>query len=500
MQYVSHPLIKEASLELRSYQEAILNTAKKSNTLVVLPTGTGKTPLAILLTAYRLHDFPDSQVLVLAPTKPLAEQHERSFKKFLTIEDFVLLTGTMSAEKRKPLYNKRVIFATPQTIENDIKNGTANLSNFSLLVVDEAHHSVGNYAYTFVAKAYAEQSTNPLILALTASPGSSEEKIKKICEALFITDIEIRSETDEDVKEYVKPVEIEIVKVEMPDHLKRAQELMKSALKERIRKLRKYYVHVYTKKDLLDAQKSAAAKARKNPVFFRVISLIAEAVKVWHALELLETQSIASVRKYFAKLEKDRSKSAANALSALEAVRDLLRGEHPKLKRLAEIVKRENGKIIVFSHYRDTIEEIVEALKKIEGCRPVALIGQSGENGLKQKEQIDIISRYESGEYNCLVASPIGEEGLHLSTADVAIFYDSVASEIRAIQRRGRVGRVKIGKIIFLLTRGTRDEANYWVSKRKERKMKQILREMKQEIKEKKKQKSLTDFGSKNQG
>ena len=121
-------------------------------------------------------------------------------------------------------------------------------------------------------------------------------------------------------------------------------------------------------------------------------------------------------------------------------------------------------------------------------CKPVILIGQSGERGLSQKEQIEVIMEFNDGYYNCLITSPIGEEGLHIPSADIAIFYDSVASEIRTIQRRGRVGRTKVGKIIFLLTRKTRDEGYYWTSQRREAKMKTILKSMQ------KKGKTINDF------
>ena len=132
----------------------------------------------------------------------------------------------------------------------------------------------------------------------------------------------------------------------------------------------------------------------------------------------------------------------------------------------------------MFSHYRDNIELIRKILRNIEDCKPVVLIGQSGEKGLSQKEQIEILKDYEAGVYNCLITSPIGEEGLHIPSADLAIFYEPVPSEIRTIQRRGRVGRTKVGKIIFLLTKKTRDEGYYWSAYRKEKKMKNILKEM----------------------
>ena len=125
---------------------------------------------------------------------------------------------------------------------------------------------------------------------------------------------------------------------------------------------------------------------------------------------------------------------------------------------------------------RKIISRLLEVLKNV--CSPISLIGQSGEKGLSQKEQIDAVKDFEAGVYNCLITSSIGEEGLHISSADIAIFYEPVASEIRTIQRRGRVGRTKLGKIIFLITKDTRDEANFYSAGRKEKKMKEILKGM----------------------
>ncbi len=504
MQYVSHPLLKENAIESRLYQESVLMTARAKNTLVVLPTGTGKTPIAALFAAERLEKNPESRVLVLAPTKPLAEQHEKSFRRFFNIDEckIVLLTGATHAESRANLYaDAKIIFSTPQTSENDIKNGILNLQNFSLLVVDEAHRSIGNYAYNSVAKAFSASAENGLILALTASPGSSEEKIKQICSNLFIEAVEIRTETDDDVKTYLQEVETETIKVDLPDGLKAVQSSLKAMLKKRIERLNSFNLHIFTKKDLLDAQRRIAKNLRRNPAGYAIISIITEAIKIWHLLELVETQSISSAITYAEKLKKDKSKSAQrlmndsefrNSVAALEKS-----GEHPKIGKLVELVSEglESGKkIIIFSHYRDNINSIKSELSKIRGCAPALLIGQSGKSGLSQKEQIGVVRSFDDGTYNCLITSPIGEEGLHIGSADIAIFYDSVPSEIRTIQRRGRVGRTKFGKIIFLITRGTRDEANFHIARRKEKKMKEILSGMKKDFEEKAGQKKLGEF------
>jgi len=490
MNYVKHSLINPETIEDRDYQTNILRTAVDKNTLVVLPTGTGKTNISVLLAAHRLEKYPDSKILIISPTRPLCAQHQKSFEKyFKIIGDISLVTGTISPEKRKKIYDTSVIvIATPQTIENDVKHNIIDLKDFSMLTVDEAHKAVGSYAYTYVAKKYMELSQFPRILALTASPGSTNEKIKAICDNLFIDEVEIRTETDSDVKQYVMEKEVEYIKVELPKELKAVQDLLQFTIKDSLEKLRQYGIHVRGKGELLEAQRRISRKLQteKNPVYYNLIASMAAIVKVWHMLELMETQSISAVKKYIAKVEQKQTASDKRVMNDLR-VQDAIKlienynREHPKIEKIKEIIKEEINKnkeikIIVFSHFRDNIDILYRELKTV--CKPVKLIGQGGEGGLKQKEQINVIREYDDGIFNCLITSPIGEEGLHISSSDIAIFYDSVPSEIRTIQRRGRVGRTKIGKIIFILTKDTRDETYHYVAKRKEANMKEILKGM----------------------
>ncbi len=504
MPFVIHPLIKQETIESRRYQEAILNTSSKRNTLCVLPTGLGKTTLAILLAAHRLEKYPESKVLITAPTRPLCAQHQKTFRECMNIpeEEIILLTGKISPGKRFDLYkNARIISATPQTLDHDLRDETLDLSNFSLLIVDEVHRAVKRYSYPFVAKIYMQQAKHPRILGLTASPGSEKTKIEQICKNLFIDSVEIRTELDGDVKPYIKGIDTEFVKVNLTEDLKEAQGLLKTGLKERLEKLKKYKFFIRTKRELLETQKKVSKQISTNrkPYMFYLISLIVEAIKIWHVLELLETQSVKATKIYLEKIKQEKTKSDKRALKDLNFIKAMeiieQAEEHPKITELKEVLEREFGKnkdfrIIVFSHFRDNIHHIHERVQEI--CRPVILIGQAGERGLSQKEQIDVIKDFNAGYYNCLITSPIGEEGLHIPSADIAIFYDSVPSEIRTIQRRGRVGRTKVGKIIFLLTKGTRDEGYFWTAYRREKKMKSILREM--QNKNEKEQQNIDDF------
>ncbi len=489
-EYVSHPLIKDKTVQSREYQNNIVDTASKKNCLVVVSTGLGKTLISILVAANRLQQFPDSKIMILSPTRPLCAQIQKAFEESIDIEPekIVLITGKIRPEDREYLYRKsKVIVSTPQCIGNDLKYNRINLNDFSLITFDEAQHSIGNYSYTLVAKKYKEQCQNPLILGLTASPGGTEEKIKEICKNLFIEAVEIRTEEDEDVKPYVKEIKTEYVRVDLSDNLKNAQELLKGALKRRLGKMREYSLNINSKKELLQAQKKISRQiaTERKPFLFYVISLIVETVKIWHVLELLETQSVKATRIYLEKIKEKKTKSDKGLLNDVEFLKALkiieTSEEHPKVEKLKDVIKKEieinkNVALIIFSHYRDNIFNLHNLLEEV--CRPVVLIGQGGEKGLSQKEQIDVIKDFNAGYFNCLITSPIGEEGLHIPSADTAIFYDSVPSEIRTIQRRGRVGRTKVGKIIFLITKNTRDESYYWSAYRKEKRMKEVLRNM----------------------
>ena len=185
-----------AGFEAREYQKRIADVATSTNTLVVLPTGLGKTIIAIMVAARTLEKYPGSRVMVLAPTRPLVLQHLRAFGAELTVPagSMAALTGTVDPGEREVIWMRsKVIFATPQTVYNDVSHGRISLRDVALAVFDEAHRSVRDYTYTKLATAYRETAERPLILGLTASPGASKEKVNEIKRNLFIEAVEARS-------------------------------------------------------------------------------------------------------------------------------------------------------------------------------------------------------------------------------------------------------------------------------------------------------------------
>ncbi len=492
-----------SSFEAREYQKKIAETASFSNTLVVLPTGLGKTLIAVLVASERLEKYPDSKVMVLAPTRPLVIQHFQTFRRHFHLpeESLAVLTGTVEPGSRELLWLKaRLIFATPQTVYNDVRHGRVSLKEVALAVFDEAHRSVKDYTYTKLAEAYREYSDHPLILGLTASPGSSKERIDEIRKSLFIEKIEARTEQSEDVREYVERTNIEAVKVKALDEYNDVTLRLREIFNEKVKKLLAggfLRDNRVSKKALLEARSTISARLRtaqaqggqRGYVFGAIINQT-QAVVILHALEMIETQGAPSLERYLRKLREKEGKGKATAslikdprwLKIEEEAEALKSMEHPKVEVLLRVVKeqlakKEDSRIIVFTQYRDTIEDIVKALSR-EGRVAQRFVGQSdrvGSEGMDQQTQTDVLEKFREGGFKILVSSSIGEEGLHVPDVNLVVFYEAVPSEIRYIQRRGRTGRTTEGKVVILLAEGTVDEAYYYSTLVKESRMKELV-------------------------
>jgi Fanconi anemia group M protein len=502
----------------RLYQELIAETAIKKNTICILPTGLGKTYIAILVAAYRLEKNPGTKILMMAPTRPLVNQHFKTFKKYLIAkkDEFVALTGKIQQGDRKVFYQRgKLFFATPQLIRNDIKDGILDPKNFSLIVVDECHRAVGDYAYTDVIQAYVETNLDPLILGLTASPGGIRDRIEEVKENLHAEKVEIRTEKDGDVEPYVQETEVEKIFVKLPEEFEKIKENLEKVYNQKIYDLVRVKAipsPKVSKKDLLTTQRELGKMYSETKDYQVVKALLscAQAIKVGHAIELIETQGITALKRYLTKLTKDKKSSASKKLVKHRRIQEAIKEteklhekgkEHPKLEKLLEIIRKEikknkYAKIIVFANYRDSVTKIKKLLEK-NGIEAKEFYGQAKKRGksLSQKEQIEIINEFGLEIFNVLVATSVAEEGLSIPAVDLVIFYEPVPSEIRTIQRRGRTGRTESGRVIFLITKDTRDEWYYWSAYHKEKRMKKILKGLKEGNSYKSK-KTIKDFVS----
>ncbi len=492
----SNLLLRLDSIERRSYQESIAKNALRVNTLVCLPTGLGKSIVAAYVAAERLQRIPSKGVVILAPTKPLVLQHFKTFQKLLNLDpsSMVWLTGEVGPDERVDLWKKRLIFCTPQVLLNDLLTGKLALDTFSLMVFDEAHRAVGDYPYVFIADRYSATTDDNLILGLTASPGSSEQDVREICDNLHLGWVEARSIQSEDVKPYVGGIEIRWVTVNLPQIFYDVKRELESFLRDKLRTIRD---HGYLEsaamdrvrlRDVLGARQrilSDAAGGNRDAKIY--LAYVYAAIHAIRATEFLETQGFPALKEHLdglkekgqqrmtpglkMLLEDDRMKQVVSVVNNLVAKEV----DHPKVTELIKSVRTGLGKgarrIMVFTNYRATAARLVEVLNKVEGVSAVRLVGQAsraGDRGLTQKKQASVLDDFRAGTFNVLVATQIGEEGLDIVECDQVVFYDTVPSAVRYIQRRGRTGRKGPGAAVILIAKGTRDEAYYWISQRRE--------------------------------
>ena len=502
-QHIEHSLLTDGVIERRLYQLRLAGGAQQDHTLVCLPTGLGKTTVSLLVTAERI-DAVGGTSLFLAPTKPLVQQHADFYCESLTIPDdeIVVFTGEVSPDDRAALFaDARIVIATPQVIENDLIANRISLRNVTHLTFDECHRATGEYAYVYIAERYHGDAADPLVTGMSASPGGDEEAIRTVCENLGIARVEVMTEADADVEEYTHDTDVEWERIELPAAVLEIRDALNEVITDRLEQLKSLGVADTTQPDLSqkDLNKIRAKLQRMidndQSDGFTGMSVHAEVMKLRRAVELVETQSVDALRRYF-----DRQRNAARSSGASKAsqrlvseptVREAMRkaesfdGLHPKFSRarvlLAQTLGIEGGeRVIVFTESRDTAEALTDFLSdSFDTRRFVGQGDKEGSDGMTQREQQATLEAFRDGEFEVLVSTSVAEEGLDVPEVDLVLFFEPVPTAIRSIQRKGRTGRQDDGRVVVLLAEDTRDEAYFWISRRKEQKMADELQSLK---------------------
>ncbi len=493
--YVVHPMVREGVVEDREYQRRIVERALEANTLVVLPTALGKTVIAELVAAELLHRYPGCRVLMMAPTKPLALQHRESILRHLKLEREEVATVTGEMPERSVVWDDpkvRVITATPQTVWNDYRKGLVRLEELALLVFDECHRSRSRYAYTRLAGEYVRRCPYPLILALTASPGSEEEKVIEVVRNLWIEQIVWTTEDDEEVARYIPGIKASWVRVALPEQYEAIRQVIKRMIESTLARLRIDGLPVpeeVNRKVLVGLMNRLRAEIEagvKGPNM-HYMALISAALSLYHALELIESQHVYSLRRYLEEIQESELRSHKMVAGMPEFRRLVMMAnecnvDHTKVNALltvlmAHFAEKKDDRVLVFANIRTTAEVLVERLKERE-YRAALFVGKAeGKGGprMTQEEQMRVLKAFREGAYNVLVATSIGEEGLDIPECGLVVFYEPAVSGIRYIQRRGRTGRRLPGKVVILVAEGTVDEYYFREGYRRARRMERIL-------------------------
>jgi Fanconi anemia group M protein len=501
--YVEHPLLEPGFIERRRYQLELASDARDAHTLVCLPTGLGKTTVSLLVTAERLHEIGGT-ALFLAPTKPLVQQHADFYREALSIPDdeITVFTGEVRPDDRADLWTEsRIVIATPQVVENDLIGGRISLSDVTHLTFDECHRATGDYAYVYIAERYHADADAPLVTGMSASPGGDEEAILTVCENLGLSEVAVMTEDDADVADYTHDTEVEWERVTLPDPVLDIRDAINEVITDRLEQLKELGVTNKTSPDLSQRDLNSMRGQLQDLIDadqsegYEGMSIHAEVMKLRRAVELAETQSVESLRRYF-----ERQRNAARASGASKAsqrlvsepkVREAMRNAedfddlHPKFRQTRVLLAQTLGigggdRVIVFTESRDTAEALTDFLSESFDVR--RFVGQGdkeGSDGMTQTEQGETLDAFRNGEFEVLVSTSVAEEGLDVPEVDLVLFYEPVPTAIRSIQRKGRTGRQDEGRVIVLMAEDTRDEAFFWISRRREQEMEDELKELK---------------------
>ena len=481
-------------IESRIYQEMLFAESVGQNSLIVLPTGLGKTIVMLYLVGYYLNLSKERKILVVTPTKPLVHQITETFKKHLDYDpDFILeIDGSVNPEKRAKLYlDGKVIISTPQTLANDFLADRLHPKDFHLLCFDEAHRATGNYAYVKIIQLFESEQHFPRVVAFTATPGNNKEQILQVLKNLQIKAVLSRFEDDPDVRPFVSQHKPHVMWVDLPKEYRDSLQIIEKVEKDLIKEIeaRGLTVGKYLSKTLaMVLQNQTLALMREYPEKGDLLNFTPNLIRVLHLRELIETQGLPqasiSLTKWFTDPQKKTLRDFLENPFIKELHRIIAQNPlpHPKLLTLINLLqektKNNDSKVIIFSNFRDTIDFLIGELTKANIiCKK--FIGQSSDKkrstGMSQKEQLAVLEEFKNGNLNILLSTSVGEEGLDVGSCDLVVFYDSVPSIVRSVQRTGR-GRKRRSEVIRLVTRGTKDAAMYYATLKREKQIIDFIR------------------------
>ncbi|XP_070250198.1 ATP-dependent RNA helicase DHX58 isoform X2 [Myotis yumanensis] len=489
-------------MELRSYQwEVIMPALEGKNIIIWLPTGAGKTRAAAYVAKRHLETVDGAKVVVLVNRVHLVTQHYEEFNRMLDGRwAIATLSGDMGLRPGFGHLARRndLLICTAELLQMALSSPEeeehVELNAFSLLVVDECHHTHKDTVYNVILSRYLEhklQGTRPLpqVLGLTASPGTGRatkldgaiDHILQLCANLDTWRImspqthlpELQEHNRLPCKQYdlchrrsqdpfgdmlKKLMEQVQDHLEMPElsrdfgtqtYEQQVVELSKTAAEAGLMERRAYALHLRRYNDAL---------------------LIHDTVRAVDALDTLrdfydreratKTQVLRAERRLLALFDDHKNELALLAT----------RGpENPKLEMLERILQNQFGspgshRGIIFTRTRQSAHSLLLWLQQQPGLRTVDIRAQlligagssSQTTHMTQREQQDVIRKFRDGTLNLLVATSVAEEGLDIPQCNVIVRYGLLTNEISMVQARGRA-RADQSVYSFVATQGSRE-------------------------------------------
>ncbi|KAM5152011.1 interferon-induced helicase C domain-containing protein 1 isoform 2-T2 [Mantella aurantiaca] len=517
-------------LTLRSYQMEVAKPALEGeNVIICLPTGSGKTRVAVYITRdhlekRRAQDLP-AKAIVLVNKVPLVEQHFQSeFHPYLK-DSYVVtkISGDSQLKISFPNVVKKsdVIICTAQILENSLIQAAENkaegvsLSDFSLLIIDECHHTIKDAVYNNIMLRYIKQKKRnarmcktedntkivplPQVLGLTASPGvgganqskKAEEHILRVCANLdsrIMTVKENLHQLQTQVKLPYKQVDIAEDKKENPFGDKIKKMMVKIEEFGDLASTSEHGTQAY-EQWVVQKEKSAAKEGNRTQHVcadhlkkYNDALQISDMIRMNDALINLEKFYNGEKEKILLLQENDTEGVTKKIDKTDKYLIDLFYREKEKLRSLADNEKYENEKLaklrraimeefsnnskargIVFTKTRQSAVALCQWISdndkfKEEGIRAHFLIGAGANSdftSMTQNEQKKVIHKFSTGELNLLIATSVAEEGLDIPECNIVIIYGRITNEIAMMQARGRA-RAEASKLVLVASNSSR--------------------------------------------
>lgn len=503
---------------LREYQMEVARPALQGkNIIICLPTGTGKTRVAVYITREHLDTRKNkglpAKVIVLVNKVPLVEQHfSEEFSKFLKAYKVERVSGNsqLKISFTEIVKKNDVVICTAQILENYLERSVSgedegvHLSELSLIVIDECHHTQKGGVYNHIMMRFLKQKhknrklekeqkeTKPLpqILGLTASPGvggatkmsKTEEHILRICANLDASTI-MTAELGQYKKESSKQVKTNEGRKADP-----FGDVIKKIMNE---------IHVHAglstthecgtqtyEQWVVQTEREASKEGNQK------VRVCADHLHQYNCgLELSNTirmcDSFSFLKKFYDdEIKKKTSTEDDHVVKQTETERFLFklfqdnRDELLKLAKnpeyenaslsklrtaiLKEFTSRKDARGIIFTKTRRSamaLAQWVEDNPKFDeaGVHAAYLIGGGDQSVVKPMtaaEQKDVLKKFGTGKINLLIATTVAEEGLDIPACNVVIQYGRITNEISMIQSRGR-GRAADSTYILIEIEGS---------------------------------------------
>ncbi|GAB0199103.1 ATP-dependent RNA helicase DHX58 [Grus japonensis] len=469
------------AMELRGYQREVVAPALRgTNTIIWLPTGAGKTRAAVYVCRQHLESRRGSKVAVLVNKVHLVDQHAK--KEFHVLQkDFRVMAISGDSSHKSFAYvvkQSDVVICTAQILQNALVSGEEDthveLTDFSLLVIDECHHTHKEAVYNKIMLNYLRRKLSgrqdlPQILGLTASPGTGGATsftgavghILQICANL---DTEKIMSAQEELQHLQSHVPQPMKQYDLCQE--RAQDPFGERLKKVMERIQQYMempdlpqnfgTQIYEQR-IVELEKTAAEtfcrKTRVCALHLRKYNdalLINDTVRMIDAFQCLQ-QFYATERDMKDPTERFLTTLFEENKMSLQALAGDRRYENPRLGKLEEILQEHfqpqgTSRGIIFTKTRQSAHSLLSWLQDTAALRgkhirPAVLTGAGYSNQTRhmtQNKQQDVIKLFREGALNLLFSTSVAEEGLDIPECNVVVRYGLMTNEIAMMQARGR--------------------------------------------------------------